>query len=163
MPEPATARGFSDVPGPDDAANRVAPLPTVAGPVAQHALDLPRAYEATGGVIECSAFSALLRDAASQPVSMLARWIVERRVVSFNWRAATLLPAFQFDLATMRPREGLADVIRELPDEYDDSDLADWFARPNIWLAGRTPAAVFVHDLPGVLNAARTDRFVAGC
>ncbi len=130
-------------------------------PSRQHDLDLPRAYDACGGVIDCDALSTRLRDASNQPVSVLARWIVERRVVSFSWRGRTLLPAFQFDLAQLSPRDEMRDVIAELPDDFDEGDLADWFARDNVWLAGRAPAMAMASDLPAVLHAARADRFIA--
>jgi hypothetical protein len=130
-------------------------------PSQQHALDLPRAYDASGGVIDCDTLSTRLRDASTQPISILARWIVERRVVSFNWRGRTLLPAFQFDLGQLSPRAEMREVIAELPEEFDEGDLADWFARDNVWLAGRAPAAALASDLPAVLHAARADRFIA--
>jgi hypothetical protein len=45
--------------------------------------------------------------------------------------------AFQFGEHGIRP--DLADVVRSLHDQFDDTTIADWMARPNERLDGRTP------------------------
>jgi hypothetical protein len=92
---------------------------------------------------------------------MLARWIVSREVVHFEWRSRTLLPLFQFELSTMRLGPEVTAIVRELEDVFDDWTMALWFAKPNTWLDDAAPAEVIYRDSRAVMNAARTDRFVA--
>lgn len=119
------------------------------------------AFSGIGGVFNGDALATLLRGRTEQPISLLARWIVQREVISFPWQSQTLLPLFQFDLENLRVRPGVPQVIAELREAFDDVELADWFARPNSWLQGSTPAGRFESDLPAVLQAARADRYVA--
>ena len=119
------------------------------------------AFSDIGGVVNGDALASLLRGGTEQPISLLARWIVQREVISFSWHSQTLLPLFQFDLETLQVRPGVPEVIAELREAFDDVELADWFARPNSWLQGSTPANRFESDLPAVLQAARADRYVA--
>ena len=119
------------------------------------------AYSGIGGVISGDALVALLRGAAEQPISMVARWVAQREVLSFQWGSPILLPVFQFDMAQLRVRPGVLSIMAELRDAFDDMELAEWFARPNSWLRGGIPARCFETDLPAVLQAARADRFVA--
>jgi hypothetical protein len=53
-------------------------------------------------------------------------------------------------------------VVRELRDVYDDEELARWFVGDNEALGGRVPADVVATEPDAVLEAARTDRFIAG-
>jgi len=119
-----------------------------------------RAYSATGGVASGDTIASLLRPHTDQPISRIARWIVAGHVVSFVWRSETLLPLFQFDLASMSVRPGTLSVITELSGALDNWELARWFAQPNACLAGAAPADTIAADLSAVLRAARTDRLV---
>lgn len=118
-------------------------------------------YRKSGGVADGDAVASLLRLRFDQPMSLLARWIVSRQVVSFTWRGQTQLPLFQFELDRMAVRESVRTVVAELSMAFDDWDLASWFAQPNSWLGGAVPADAIEHDLDSVLHAARADRFVA--
>ena len=119
------------------------------------------AFSDIGGVVNGDALASLWRGCTEQPISLLARWIVQREVISFSWHSQTLLPLFQFDLETLQVRPGVPQVIAELREAFDDLELADWFTRPNSWLQGSTPARRFESDLRAVLQAARADRYVA--
>jgi hypothetical protein len=103
----------------------------------------------------------MLRQRTSQPISMLARWIVERRVVSFGLRGEYLVPMFQFEGAYMAVRRSVSAVLAELKGVFDDWDLAIWFASPNDWLGEHAPLHVLPIDPHAVLQAARADRFIA--
>jgi len=118
-------------------------------------------YERTGGLMRSEEVLFLLRRRSSQALSMLARWIVDQRVVSVAWQADRLVPMFQFDLADMSIRPDVAAVLAELSGTFDDWELANWFAEPNAWLQNRTPADALQADPQAVLDAARADRFVA--
>ena len=119
------------------------------------------AYLRTGGLVSGDEAARILRRHSSQPISQLARWIVERTIVSFYWNSRTLVPLFQFDRSDMSMRAGTSAVVRELHDVFDDWDLATWFAQPNSWLNDAVPVDVIEHDQPAVVDAARADRFIA--
>jgi len=119
------------------------------------------AFGRTGGIVSGDELTVLLRDRTSQPISMLARWIVERRVVSFGWHGEYLVPMFQFDRADMTVLRSVSAVLDEFEGTFDDWDLATWFALPNDWLGEKAPVDVLPRDPHAVLQAARADRFIA--
>jgi hypothetical protein len=131
---------------------------TDAGPRAREVL---RAFQRTGGLVSGHELTFLMRGRTSQPISMLARWIVERRVVSFEWHGETLLPMFQFDRADMSVHRDVAAILDELEGTFDDWGLATWFALPNAWLKDRSPVDLLPLDPNAVRHAARADRFIA--
>lgn len=124
-------------------------------------LEMEQAFSASGGVASSEELVQLLRKDVEQPVSVVARWIVDRRVVSFVWQSQTWLPMFQFDMSSARLHPGVAEVMEELVSAFDDWDVAMWFVRPNAWLGDSTPVTVIDSDVRSVLDAARVDRFIA--
>jgi hypothetical protein len=118
-------------------------------------------YQRMGGLVSCDQAAMLLGRHREQPISLLARWIVARAVVSFVWQSETLVPLFQFELADMTLRQGASEVIAELAGAFDELDLATWFTLPNCWLGEAPPLAVLETDQPAVLRAARADRYLA--
>jgi hypothetical protein len=120
-----------------------------------------QAFRRTGGLVSGDELTLMLRRRTSQPISMLARWIVERRVVSFAWQDEYLLPMFQFDRADMGVCRPVSAVLDEFDGTFDDWDLATWFALPNAWLGDDAPVDVLPRDPHAVLQAARADRFIA--
>jgi hypothetical protein len=127
---------------------------------AQHIM-MADAYRRTGGLVSGVEAALLLRRHSTQPLSLLARWIVTRRVVSYVWQSEMLLPLFQFDRDDMSLRRDTSQVVAELVDTFDDWELAVWFARPNSWLRDTAPVKLIDVDQPAVLQAARADRFIA--
>jgi hypothetical protein len=120
-----------------------------------------RAFRANGGVVTGDQLSHLCRSLLQQPISTIARWIVGRHVVCFDWNCQPMLPLFQIELTSMRLRPSVAEVVQELAGTFDDWDLALWFATPNAWLDGRAPVQVILSDPCAVLDTARADRFIA--
>jgi len=120
-----------------------------------------RVYERNGGLAQCDEVLLLLRRRRSQALSLLAGWIVHRRVVSFEWQGERLLPLFQFDLAAMTIHRSATAVLAQLSDAFEDCEVAAWFAESNRWLQGRIPLDVLGVDLNAVLCAARADRLGA--
>jgi hypothetical protein len=118
-------------------------------------------YTSIGGVVSGDELVGLFCGVSAQPISRIAHWIVDRRVVRIPWRSQTLLPLFQFDLQGNSLRPGIEKITAELSGVFDDLDVAIWFAQPNTWLDGDIPAHVFSDKLLAVLEAARADRFVA--
>jgi len=96
-----------------------------------------------------------------QATSMVARWIVSRSVVTVMGPNGWMLPMFQFDQATATPKPSMAPVLSELRGVFDEAELALWFVSSNDWLKGDRPAMVMHKNLPGVLHAARADRYLA--
>lgn len=122
---------------------------------------MSHAFRAHGGFVCTDEVAQRLRRVADQPISRLARWIVSRSVISISWRAQTLLPAFQFEIDEMSIRPCFADVLQELRDVFDNWEMALWFAAPNAWLDYAAPVSIMTDDALAVLQAARTDRFIA--
>jgi len=127
---------------------------------AQH-LTMANAYRRSGGLVSGTEATLLLRRHSTQPLSLLARWIVTRRVVSYTWQSETLVPLFQFERNDMTVRRDTSQVVDELAGAFDDWELASWFAQPNSWLQGAAPVELIDVDQPAVLQAARADRFIA--
>ena len=120
-----------------------------------------QAYERTGGLLDSDEAMLLLRRRTSQPISLLARWIVQQSALSFEWGSERLFPVFQFDRSHFSVRSEVRAVLLELSGTFDDQELAAWFAAPNSWLGGAAPLDVLEADLAAVLDAARADRYIA--
>jgi hypothetical protein len=148
----------------DDPVATTAPRFTPRGGVTAGQLRL-RAMECaflpSGGLVSGNLLSHLLRHGLDQPISKLARWIVDRHVLSFEIDGQIWLPMFQFDPSSLRLLPAVQLVIDELRDVFDAWELSEWFARPNSLLGGGVPASVVARDGRAVLQAARLDRFVA--
>ena len=124
-------------------------------------LEMDAAFRSSGGLLCGDSLATLMRGRLEQPVSVIARWIVERRAVSFEWQARTMLPVFQFDFTNSTLRDSIVEVVKELRDVFDDWDLALWFAQSNACLGGAAPVDVIHADPKAVLATARVDRFIA--
>lgn len=118
------------------------------------------AYRRSGGIAHAEELSLRFSDRRSPCISSLARWIVEGKVVCFEWDKQLWLPWFQFTHDTLVPRREMTTIVQELAGALDQWNLALWFARPNAWLNGRSPANSITDDLPSVVDAARASRFV---
>jgi hypothetical protein len=139
---------------------RISPPQGLTADEASRRAAMVQVYERVGGLARSDELLFMLRRRTSQPLSMVARWIVDRRVVSFEWQAQRFLPMFQFDLADMAIQPGTAAVLAELTGIFDDSEVAAWFAERSAWLQGRIPVEVLESDVQAVVDAARADRFI---
>lgn len=115
-------------------------------------------YEARGGFATSDEVAGRMRSYWRQPISILARWIVSRKLVSFDWRGQIMLPLFQFEQPRMSPQQGIVEVINELAELMEDQDIAEWFVRPNDALDLAMPVDVVLRDPDAVLDAARCTR-----
>jgi hypothetical protein len=122
---------------------------------------LPEAFRSSGGVMSTDVLTMLLRERCDQPISLLARWLVNRDVISFKRHGQTLLPAFQFDGLIAAVRPSVLGVLAELRGLLNDDEIAEWFAQPNATLFGDSPVKLIEKDTAAVLEAARIDRLVA--
>lgn len=130
-------------------------------PQGQRWAELLATLRHAGGVVTPDDLAALMRPHHDQPVSVIARWLKQRTVLSVGWRGQTFIPLCQFDRQTMQPREDFLCVLHELTDAFDDWELLSWLAEPNAWLGGQAPALCLDADVARVLQAARADRFIA--
>ena len=119
-------------------------------------------YRASGGIGRVQEIVRMLKSHDESPALTLARWILKRKVMCFEWRSDTWLPWFQFRPADMNPRPELAVVLATLAPVFGPWEIATWFAQPNALLLNCRPVDAFQTDSPAVLQAARADRFVAG-
>ncbi|NNU41989.1 hypothetical protein [Ramlibacter montanisoli] len=123
--------------------------------------EMEQALRASGGLAGTDHVTGLLAARTDQPISRLARWIVAHEVVSFEWKAGTMLPLFQFDLAGMTLRPEVTAAIRELEAVLNDWEICLWFARPNAWLGDAAPVDCIGVDARALHDAARADRYLA--
>ncbi len=119
------------------------------------------AFRSTGGVATAEEVALLLQRHLAHHDNALAKWIAERDVICFDWQGRRWIPWFQFNRHSLHPHRQLRQVLAELNAVYDPWELGNWFATPNPWLADCLPVSLLVADLPGVLHAARADRFIA--
>jgi len=119
-------------------------------------------YDIRGGLATTDELVLMMRPHWRQPISMLAKWIIGRRVVSFSWREQLLLPLFQFTRPRMVPIEVVSDSVFELAECLQDQAVATWFIDPNEALGQERPIDRLPSDAVAVVEAARrTRRLVA--
>lgn len=117
-----------------------------------------RAFRETGGLARGDEVADLLMQRNAGDVSRLARWIVTRQVISFDWRGELWVPLFQFELATMALRQETRHLSAELSPVLDGWGVALWCASPHEKLDGCAPADVVAGAYDEVLAAARDTR-----
>ena len=132
---------------------------------ADRAATLYTMLEPFGGAVDDSEILKTLRGTCSQPLSVVARWIVDRRVLHLPWGSAIFFPSFQFASdgrgGAYQPIPGVHRALMELDGIFDELELVEWFAKPNNWLSSRAPAALVGMDADCVALAARADRYIA--
>ena len=127
----------------------------------QQFLAMLDAYRDTGGLARKAEVLAQLQMRAAPEADMLDTWILRRQVICFQWQSQDWLPWFQFSSFTLEPDPQLKPLFDELADVHKPLEMADWFAQPNSWLAGRAPVDTLLSDLTAVMHAARAERFIA--
>lgn len=123
--------------------------------------ELERAFSANGGMASTDEITMMLRARTDQPISVLARWIVSRKVVSVKSHSGTMLPLFQFSRCDMELRPRVVHLLEELEPVLTDWEVALWFARPNAWLGNAAPVQAIEVDARAVHDAARAERYVS--
>ena len=122
---------------------------------------LRSAFRASGGLARGDDLGRLLENQHGGDFVTLADLIGSHDVFGFEWRAMLWVPMFQFELCDLSLKRCSRMVLAELSAVFDRWMLALWFAEPNSWLSDRRPVDVLDANLPSVLRAARTDRFIA--
>jgi hypothetical protein len=128
---------------------------------ARRPTEILHAFERSGGVWTGVEVERMLHRRTAQPISLLARWIVDSLVISLPWRGDYLLPAFQFDVANATVRRPVFEVLEALGGSLKDLELAAWFALPNESLHGVAPVDMIDDDPAAVLDAAHVERRAA--
>lgn len=122
---------------------------------------MTRAFRRTGGMSHGDDIARRLGRHADQPISIVARWIVNKEALAIAWNHQTMLPLFQFDPRSMALRPDVSVILSELSDVFDNWGCALWFAQSNAWLADQLPVDLVETRAREVLDAARLDRFIA--
>lgn len=117
-------------------------------------LQLVTLYSGQGGVCPPEELVGRMRPHWQQPVSLLAKWIAGRKLVSFSWRAQLLVPLFQLVRPTMAPSQAIAECSRGLGELVDDEGFAEWFVRPCMWLGNKMPVELLLDQPDAVIRAA---------
>ena len=112
-------------------------------------------YRPSGGLAACPELLGLCRRHCGADGTILARWIVERAVVSFEWQSQTWFPLFQFRATNFTPSARLRPLLAQLSENYNPWSAAHWFVIPNPRLGGRVPVSLLDTDLGAVLAAAQ--------
>jgi len=120
-----------------------------------------RGFRDTGGLVRGDEVADMLQRLSGHDLSQLARWIVTREVLSFQWRSELWVPLFQFNLSDMSLKDAAQRVSAELAPAFDAWNLSYWFVQPNSWLHDKSPVQLIGSDPSAVFQAARADRFVA--
>ena len=130
-------------------------------PIGSRFIALLEAFRATGGTVPGEIVDRLLEEHRVADTVSLAKLICTGQVFGFEWRASVWIPMFQFDAEDLALKPGAQRVRAELPSLWSGWTLASWFAGPNAWLDGRSPADVLNLDLDAVIRAARSLESVA--
>lgn len=117
-------------------------------------------YRCSGGLARAQEVFTIFKSHHGTDAATLARWIVKRSVISFDWQSKVWIPLFQFNRIDMSLQPRIAPILSALNPVFTAWELATWFARPNQWLADSTPADMISVDMNAVLDAAYTDRFI---
>jgi hypothetical protein len=120
--------------------------------------ELVAGYGAHGGLASTEEVVGLMRPHWRQPISILAKWIIGRKVVSFMSRTQFVLPVFQFARPRMTPNDAVGDCSIELGDVMGVEAFAAWFVRPCEWLGRRMPVDLLSNDPDAVVDAAGRTR-----
>ena len=123
-------------------------------------IELLNGYRRSGGMARATEMMAWVRQRGAADIATVARWIARQEVVHFEWETETWLPVFQFGAEDLRPHVAVHRSILELAPLMPPWELAQWFARTNVGLAGRCPADVLAVDPDALWQTARADRYL---
>ena len=123
-------------------------------------VEMLNGYRHTDGLARAEELVAMVQSRAGCGVASVARWIVDRSLICFDWQGQLWIPLFQFEGPEMTLGPHLGAVFEELRGVFDPWELARWFVLANRSLDGRSPVDVLRRRPGDVIAAARTDRFI---
>lgn len=103
-------------------------------------VELLAAYRGSGGLARTYELIVALRSRSRPDTEQLARWIVTREIISFDWQGQKWFPWFQFDRESGRPCPLVGDIVHALCPVLDDWQMACWFVQPNVSIDNGVPA-----------------------
>jgi hypothetical protein len=148
-------------PSPCEKQHRVATATTLDPASETEFARMESAYAPHGGMLRSQDAVRHMREHWEQPISVLAKWIVARAMITIDWRYDIMIPMFQIDTRSLGLRPGCREIVAELRDVMDDWDIARWFAAGNPWLGGSTPVDMLAASWREAFHAARVARFIA--
>jgi hypothetical protein len=113
-----------------------------------------------GGVLRADEVAQRMRSHWDQPVSVLAKWIASRAMITIDWHDDILVPMFQIDPRSKGLRPGCREIVAELKDVMGDWEMARWFATSDPLLGGLAPVDMLAVSWREAFNAARVARFI---
>lgn len=116
--------------------------------------EMLQGYRTRGGLVASPELLALCGRHSVSDVAILARWIVERSVVCFEWQSQTWFPLFQFRPPAFTPSLPLQPLLTQLARSRNAWQVAHWFIAPSRQLGGRAPLALLDIEASAVLRAA---------
>lgn len=122
---------------------------------------LGRICRASGGIARGDDLGRLLEDCHCGHFVDLARLIVRREILAFDWRGSLWVPMFQFDLRDLSVHPAMRRVLAGVDAAVDGWTLAVWFAQPHGAMQGRRPLELLNLEPETVVRAARADHPVA--
>jgi len=111
-------------------------------------------YAGVGGLLSGDQVAQRMSTHTDQAISLVARWIVGRRVVYVSLNRQIMLPVFQFDWDHGIPYSVVTEALDALRCWQDDRQIATWFVTPNSALNERWPLRLLHQDDRAVLSAA---------
>lgn len=115
---------------------------------------LTERYVASGGLISGDRLATRLSDHVDQAISLVARWIIMRRIICLRCQGQLMLPIAQLDSAGLYPCVTVEQAIKRLPSHWDELAIATWFVTPTPVLKGRWPISCLAVEPVAVLSAA---------
>ena len=152
------ARGSSPEIGPASSAFE---SPSVRNPTEHDFNQMRAAYRATGGVVCANELARLLEENRRVYLMSLEKLVALGAVFGFEWRGTLWIPMFQFERPALAVKPAPRRVLCEVARQTDRWRVAAWFVRPCPALNQRRPVELLDSNLPQVLEAARTDRYIA--
>ena len=129
------------------------------GEVDQQFIGMLQSYRCSGGLARAQEVFEMFKARKACDVAQLARWILERHVVSFDWQSKIWIPLFQFDRSTMALVPGLPPILATLNPIFDAWEIAHWFSLPNRGLGDCAPADTVSVDAMAVFDVAEKCAF----
>lgn len=124
---------------------------------------LRQVYCLHGGLLSGDEVAQLMRTRHPQPTSVLARLIVDRKVVNVTFEALILIPLFQFT-PQWSVHPNVIAAVGELAHVKGDWGIAEWFTEKNTSLNDSRPIDLVASSGAAVIQAARAERSIArGC
>lgn len=86
-------------------------------------------YRCNGGLARAQEVFTLFKSRHGTDPATLARWIVRRSAISFDWQSKVWIPLFQFNRADMTIQPPIIPILNALNPVFSPWELASWFGK----------------------------------